>query len=208
MKVIGAFGSSGNNSGQSNMSADSSSLNRAEFMDKFYKKESIREKKGSFNTKETILTSQMGLKRKMSGDFREKHAKLFERVCEKIVSKTPNKSATLFGKFREDYSDPFEMAKHSKATVGQIKLINFSIFALCLFGLLTSARAWDKENEEDFSAQLTTLLIICMFTSLMSIACFVVRLKLQVELQIHRKQAHKNSKVFNIFRKRDIFAQI
>jgi hypothetical protein len=38
--------------------------------------------------------------------------------------------STLFEKFKEESSDPFESAKESGATVGQIKLINFSMFAL------------------------------------------------------------------------------
>ena len=208
MKVIGGLCPSGNNSGISNVNPDGSSLNRIEFMDKFYQGQSNHECKINSTPKESGFKSTRTLKKNMTADLRDKHAKLFQRQSERMISGTPNKSNTLFGKFKEDYRDPFEMAKHSKATVGQIKTVNFSMFALSLFGLLISAEAWKKENNEDFSTQLTTLLIICMFTSLMTIACFIVRLKLQVELEIHRKQAHKSSKVFNIFRKRDIFAQV
>ena len=112
-------------------------MNKSEFLDKFYTGYGAKQKdieKNEQNKARPVHMRNIGSKRSigrvMTEEFRDQHKKLFARESEKKIKKPDAIKSTLFEKFREDYSDPFESAKESGATVGQIKLINFSMFAL------------------------------------------------------------------------------
>jgi hypothetical protein len=120
------------------MGTNASSLRKSEFMDKFYTglgakqkdQEEVEEKKARLHSMGNI-DSRKSVIRVKPADFRDQHKKLFTRESNREKEKKPaSAKSTLFEKFREDYSDPFESAKESGATVGQIKLLNFSMFAL------------------------------------------------------------------------------
>jgi hypothetical protein len=123
------------------MGTGASSLRKSEFMDKFYtglgakqkdqeEFEEVEEKKARLHSMGNI-DSRKSVVRVKPADFHDKHKKLFTRESNREKEKKPAAAkSTLFEKFREDYSDPFESAKESGATVGQIKLLNFSMFAL------------------------------------------------------------------------------
>ena len=108
-------------------------------MDKFYtglgakqkSEQELEEKKVKFPSIGNF-DSRDSTPRVKTADFRDSHQKLFTRESHKKIEKkkTDESKATLFERFREDFSDPFESAKESGATVGQIRLINFSMFAL------------------------------------------------------------------------------
>jgi hypothetical protein len=120
------------------MGTNASSLAKSEFMDKFYTgsgakegdPEKLEEKKARLKSMGS-LGSRKSMVRVKTENFRNDHKKLFTRESEIKKEKKPDAAkSTLFEKFREDYSDPFESAKESGATVSQIKLINSSMFAL------------------------------------------------------------------------------
>ena len=135
--LVGQGGNSGRNT-LNRMGTNASSLRKSEFLDKFYTgfgakakdPEELQEKKAWLRSMNN-LESRESMIRVKTADFRDQHKKLFAREVHKKIEKKPDGvKSTLFEKFREDYSDPFESAKESNMTVGQIKLINWAMFAL------------------------------------------------------------------------------
>ena len=113
-------------------------LQKSEFMDKFYTglgakqkdTEEPEEKKAKLRSMGN-LDNRGSMARVKTANFREQHKKLFARESGKKSDKKPDTpKSTLFEKFREDCSDPFESAKESGLTCGQIKLINFANYSL------------------------------------------------------------------------------
>ena len=51
---------------------------------------------------------------------------------------------------KEQRDDPFEKARESKATWGQIVIVNMCMFALGLFNLCTAGLAYNLEFYEEF----------------------------------------------------------
>ena len=71
-----------------------------------------------------------------------------------------------------------------------------------------STQSYRLEYDEDFGAPLIAILTMCMFASIAQIGCFIAKLKLEVSLKIHRKRAHKGSKILNVFKLADIIPEI
>lgn len=73
--------------------------------------------------------------RSMTQNFRETHSKLFKRHDTTIhrpyerANTEAIKTKTLFAMMREVETNPFEQARESKATWGQIVIINMCMFA-------------------------------------------------------------------------------
>jgi hypothetical protein len=120
------------------MGTNASSLQKSDFLDRFYKGsgakegdlEELEEKKARLR-RMANLGSRESIVRVKTEDFRNQHKKLFMRQSQKkFEKKVDAPKSTLFEKFKEDSIDQFESAKESGATVGQIKIINFSMFAL------------------------------------------------------------------------------
>jgi hypothetical protein len=120
------------------MGTNASSLKKSDFLDRFYKgsgtkdidPEELEEQKAKIRSLGN-LGSRRSVIRVKTDNFRYQHKKLFMRESQKKPEKKLDApKSTLFEKFKEDSSDPFESAKESGATVAQIKLINFSMFAL------------------------------------------------------------------------------
>lgn len=115
-------------------------------------------------------------------EFKKTHEKLFNREInvKKKSIKTDISKMSLFEKFREDYSDPFEKARESKATQGQIQIINMAMFACGLFGLLLSISAYSYEYYEDYNMRLYVILCMIMFSSIFEVVFHLVKLNLRV----------------------------
>ena len=120
------------------MGPNAASLNKTEFMDKFYTGFGAKQRDMEENQERRSQLRQMSnvdspksMLRVKTADFRDQHKKLFMRESHKKMGKKPEDiKSTLFEKFREDCSNPFESAKESNAIVSQIRLVNFSMFAL------------------------------------------------------------------------------
>jgi hypothetical protein len=120
------------------MGPHAASLNKKEFLDKFYTGLGAKQRDMDKNEQKRARLLRMGpvdspdsFLRVKTQDFRDQHKRLFTRESHKKLGKrTDDTNCTLFEKFREDYSNPFEAAKESNAIVKEIKLINFSMFVL------------------------------------------------------------------------------
>jgi hypothetical protein len=120
------------------MGPNGASLNKKEFLDKFYTGVGAKQRDIDKNDQKKARLLRMGpvdspnsMVRVKTADFRNQHKKLFTRESHKKTGKKSEDSkSTLFEKFREDYSSPFEAAKESNAILSEIKLINFLMFAL------------------------------------------------------------------------------
>ena len=214
------FGRGGSNFGQGKNVC--TTLNKEEFMAKFYqdpnKKEIPKiERTESFksnNTRKPLMGKEMVRRKSSIENFYDKQASFSKRLSfagtqnfknekEKEPVK-PKRDDTLFDKFKKDYSDPFEKAREASATLGQINIINTCMFILGLFSLLTSGICYSFEYSEDYDYRLYVLLSLCMGCSIVEATFYYVKLRLQVELMIHRKEAHHNSKIQHVYSLKDI----
>lgn len=73
------------------------------------------------------------------------------------------------------------------------------MFALGLFGLLMSGISYQLEFSERFDLQLKMILCTCMVNSIVEAIFLYIKLKLVVKLHIYRNEAHKNSKILDIY---------
>jgi hypothetical protein len=138
MKVLGGLPGNSSRNTLNRMGTNSSTLRKSVFMDKFYTglgakerdSQEIEEKKARLLRFRNV-ENRKSMAMEKTKNFRDQHKKLFQRESHRVIEKKPQTTkSTLFEKFREDYSDPFESAKESGATASQIKLINFSMFVL------------------------------------------------------------------------------
>ena len=191
------IGSSSNS--KNNLNAQ---LTKQEFLDKFYKP--LDEKKDSIvldipksnssdlsKMRQSVFGSLgLGKKQKDSlSEFNEKHKKLFDRNIKFSTRKKSSTDANAFQKktnifeaLRKDYSDPFERAKESSATLGQISVVNTCMFSLGLFSVLLSVLCYSFEYDEVYDRRLYTMLSLCMFCSIIEVALYFLKLRLNVEL--------------------------
>ena len=128
-------------------------------------------------------------------------------IPQKFGIKKPGRDDTLFDKFKKDISDPFEKAKEARATLGQINIINTCMFILGLFSLLTSGICYNFEYFEKYEQRLYVLLTLCMFCSIIEAVFYIAKLRLQVELMVHRKEVHHNSKIQHVFSLKNVFLE-
>ena len=200
------------------------SLNKREFLEKFsIKKEEekmIKNNDKNLNKQKTKKNPYDAIdhlgKQQNLEVFRAKNQKLFDRDI-KFVKKNKQEYAaktkvmtdqTLFSKFKEDRTqNPFESAKEATATLGQIEILNTSMFAVGLFNLLISGQAYDIEYDNDYSTKLYVLYTFCAMGSLLEGIFHYFKLKLEVDLLIYRKAVHPGTGILNVWRKRDLLPE-
>ena len=177
-------------------------LTKQEFLDKFYKP--LEESKNPISLdipkidstdlskmRQSVFGSLSLSKKQKIGleEFNEKHKKLFDRNI-KFSTRKKNSSdlgalkqkKTIFEALRKDFSDPFEKARESSATLGQIRVVNTCMFSLGLFSVLLSILCYSFEYQEMYDRRLYTMLSMCMFCSSIEVALYFVKLRLNVEL--------------------------
>ena len=126
-----------------------SELSKSEFMAKFYDKPVIASPKKAMTESLHSITSLNGNKKGLMDKTMLRRKSFVENFKDKqkcLLSKSSvadnpdqakiNKEATLFEKFKKDYTDPFESAKEGSATLGQIIIVNTCMSVLGLFSLL------------------------------------------------------------------------
>lgn len=155
-----------------------------------------------------IMSAKGASKREEPGSFRVAHAKLFKKndPNKSIANKKYKRNGlscgktTLFELIKQDISEPFEKARESKATIGQISIINNSMIILTLFSVLIGSLAYIKEFDEKFDNILYVLLSMNMVVSIISAVFLYIKLKYTLQLYIYRKQAHANSSILQVFK--------
>jgi hypothetical protein len=143
-------------------------------------------------------------------NLRQSHGKLFNRV--EVREKKRKGPETFFDLFKEDLSDPLEKALESKATWGQMLIINKCMFALGLFGLAISSVSYQLEFYEEYdgdsSVILSTLLWLSMATAITEAIFLIFKLKLNVKLHVYRKEAREGDGIFDIHSMWEVLPEI
>jgi hypothetical protein len=189
--------------------------NHEEFMEKFYN--SIEH---NSPTPKSSTPKESGSKRsiqqqsafpKIAGDsqFKDMNQKLFTRAskiaCPRVsVACEDIHTQTFFSMLNEEASDPFEKARESKATVGQVRMINSAMFILGLFSSLMGVVAYTREFEDNNDPWLYMLLSICMGCSLIEMMVLCIKLKTLIQLHIYKKEARQNSSVLDLYPLKEI----
>jgi hypothetical protein len=145
-----------------------SNLTKQEFLAKYYKPEAKDEGINLALKSSFVQLPKHSLKILHGDSLRKSHAKLFTRSNTRsttkrkttLLSNDGDKYKSIFELMKEDISDPFEKARESKATNGQIITINMCMCALGLFGLCMAWISHSLEYFEDFDYHLTATLFM------------------------------------------------
>ena len=107
----------------------------------------------------------------------------------------------------EPKHDPFENARESKATHGQIRIINTAMSAMGIFGVVMSYVAYDHEFTENFDTIMYTLYFMNMISSILSGVFFYFKTKLTLQLYVYKKQVDPCAGILDIFSLKDLILE-
>ena len=151
--------------------------------------------------------SGLGFK-KIDRDVKKTHSKLFNRHrAEKHEVKSGIPSSTFFSLLDEPVSDPFENARESKATFGQVRLLNTAMAIMGLFGVGTSVLAYNREFSENLDRIMYTLYFMTMITSILGGVFFYYKTKLILQLHIYKKEVDSKAGILDVFSLRELILE-
>jgi hypothetical protein len=108
----------------------------------------------------------------------------------------------------QECDEPFENARESKATIGQIRIVNTAMFCLGLFGFANALLAYGREYDGVYDVKTYTMLTVTMCCTLINGLFYLYKNQLFLELYIYKKEADSKTRVLDVFPLKCVIAEL